>query len=84
METSLPKPEWFSPFSDEVVVLMHRTGFKNIRTAYLETRVEMDCDTATSKLKEWAVHPSWVEEHLNDLKRFGLELPMEHVVFCEK
>jgi len=83
-ETSLPKPEWFSPFSDEVAVLMHRTGFKNIRTAYLETRVEMDYDTAISKLKEWTVHPSWVEEHLNDLKRFGLELPMEHVVFCEK
>ena len=83
-ETSLPKPEWFSPFSDEVAVLMHRTGFKNIRTEYLETKVEMDYDTAISKLKEWTVHPSWVEEHLNDLKRFGLELPMEHVVFCEK
>jgi ubiquinone/menaquinone biosynthesis C-methylase UbiE len=83
-ETSQPKPEWFSPFSDEVAVLMHRTGFKNIRTEYLETRVKIDYDTAISKLKEWTVHPSWVEEHLNELKRFGLELPMEYVVFCEK
>jgi ubiquinone/menaquinone biosynthesis C-methylase UbiE len=84
METSLPKPEWFSPFADEVAVVMHRTGFKNIRTEYFETRVEMDCDAAQRKLKEWAVLPSWIEEHLDDLRRFGLELPMEHVVFCEK
>jgi SAM-dependent methyltransferase len=83
-ETSLPKSEWFSPYSGEVAALMHRTGFINIRTEYLETRVKMDYDTAISKLKEWTVNPSWVEEHLNDLKRFGLELPMEHVVFCEK
>jgi SAM-dependent methyltransferase len=83
-ETSMPRPEWFSPFSDEVAAMMHRTGFKNIRTEYFETRVEMDYDAALKKLKEWAVHPSWIEEHLDDLKRFGLELPMEHMIFCEK
>jgi len=84
METSLPRPEWFSPFSDEIAAMMHRTGFKNIRTEYFETRIEMDYDTAISMLKDWAINPSWIKKHLNDIKRFGLELPMEHVVFCEK
>jgi ubiquinone/menaquinone biosynthesis C-methylase UbiE len=84
METSLPKPEWFSPFSDDVAVAMHRTGFKNIRNEYLETEVKMDYDLALRKLKEWTVHPSWIKEHLASLKRFGLELPMEHVIFGEK
>jgi ubiquinone/menaquinone biosynthesis C-methylase UbiE len=83
-ETSLPKPEWFSPFSDEAAAMMHRTGFKNIRTTYFETRVKMDYDDALKKLKEWTVRPSWIEKHLDDLKRFGLELPMEHVIFCER
>jgi ubiquinone/menaquinone biosynthesis C-methylase UbiE len=84
METSLPRPEWLSPFSDEVAAVMHRTGFKKIRTEYFETRVRMDFDTAISKLKEWTVHPNWIREHLDELRRFGLELPMEHVIFCEK
>jgi ubiquinone/menaquinone biosynthesis C-methylase UbiE len=84
METSLSKPEWFSPFSDEVAVVMHRTGFKNIRTEYFETRVKMDCDIALNMLKEWAINPSWIKEHVNNIKRLGLELPMEHIVFCEK
>jgi ubiquinone/menaquinone biosynthesis C-methylase UbiE len=84
METSLPKPEWLSPFSDEVAAVMHRTGFKKIRTEYFETRVKMDFDTAMSKLKEWTVHPNWIREHLDELRRFGLELPMEHVIFCRK
>lgn len=83
-ETSLPKPEWLSPFSDEVAAVLHRTGFKNIRTEYFETNVKMDYDTAISKLKEWTVHPTWIEGHQDELRRFGLELPMEHVIFCEK
>jgi virulence-associated protein VapD len=84
METSSPKPEWFSPFSDEIAAMMHRTGFKNIRTQYFETRVEMDYDTAINILKEWAINASWIKEHLDNVKRYGLELPMEHIVFCEK
>jgi len=84
METSLPKPEWLSPFSDEVAAVMHRTGFTNIRTEYFETKVKMDFDTAMSKLKEWTVHPNWIRDHLDEVRTFGLELPMEHVLFCKK
>ncbi|MDI6690475.1 MAG: class I SAM-dependent methyltransferase [Candidatus Bathyarchaeota archaeon] len=36
METLTQKYEWFSPFSDEVVVLMHRMGFKDITGKYFE------------------------------------------------
>ncbi len=84
METSLPKPEWPSPFSDEVAAVLHRTGFRDIRTEYFETNVKMDYDTALDKLKEWAVHPTWIEGHQDELRRFGLELPMEHIIFCKK
>jgi ubiquinone/menaquinone biosynthesis C-methylase UbiE len=83
-ETSQPKPEWFSPFSDEVAVLLHKIDFKNIRTEYFETNVKMDYGTALKKLRQWTTHPGFIEKHLDDLKRFGFELPMEHVIFCEK
>jgi len=84
LETMQPKPEWFSPFSDEVAALMHKIGFKNIRVKYFETNVKMDYETAIKKLKEWKTDPAFIQRRLNDIKRHGLEYPMEHVIFCEK
>jgi ubiquinone/menaquinone biosynthesis C-methylase UbiE len=84
LETTQPKPEWFSPFSDETAALMHRVGFKNITVKYFETNVKMGFDTAMKKLKEWKTDPAFIEKRVNDLKKFGLELPMKHVIFCEK
>lgn len=84
LETSQPKPQWFSPFSDEVAALMHKIGFKNITVEYFETNVKMDFSTAIKKLKEWKTDPAFIERRLNDLKRYGLEFPIEHVIFCGK
>lgn len=84
IDTMQPKPEWFSPFSDEVAALMHKTGFRNIRTKYFETNVRWDYEGAIKKLKEWTVDPDFVKRNSDAVRRFGLELPMEHVVFCEK
>jgi len=84
LDTLQPKPDWFSPFSDEVAVFMKKTGFKNIRVKYFETNIKMDFNTAISQLKKWKTDPAFVERHLNDLKRYGLEYPIEHVIFCKK
>jgi ubiquinone/menaquinone biosynthesis C-methylase UbiE len=84
LETLQPKPEWFSPFSDEVAALMHKIGFKNIKVEYFETHVKMNFNKAIEKLKEWKTDPAFIERRLNDLKRYGIEFPMEHVIFCEK
>jgi ubiquinone/menaquinone biosynthesis C-methylase UbiE len=84
LETLQTKPEWFSPFSDEVAALMHKIGFKNIKVEYFETHVKMNFNKAIEKLKEWKTDPAFIERRLNDLKRYGIEFPMEHVIFCEK
>jgi len=84
LETLQPKPEWFSPFSDEVAALMHKIGFKNIKVEYFETNVKMNFNKSIEKLKEWKTDPAFIERRLNDLKRYGMEFPMEHVIFCEK
>jgi ubiquinone/menaquinone biosynthesis C-methylase UbiE len=84
LETMQPKPEWFSPFSDEVAIEMHKIGFKNITVKYFETKLKMDFDTAIRRLKQWKTDPAFIEKRLNDLKKYGLEFPVEHVVFCEK
>jgi ubiquinone/menaquinone biosynthesis C-methylase UbiE len=85
LETSLPKPEWVSPFSDEVAALLHKIGFRNITVKYFETNVKFRrFNTATRKLKEWHVDPTFINEHLQDIKKYGLEYPMEHLIFCKK
>ena len=84
LETTQPKPEWFSPFSDEVAALMHKIGFKNITVKYFETNVKMNFNKSIEKLKEWKTDLAFIERRLNDLKRYGMEFPMEHVIFCQK
>jgi len=84
METLTPKYEWFSPFSDEVAVLMHKIGFKNITVKYFETNVHLPFNYAVKQLKEWNINPTFIEKRMPDLKKYGLEFPMEHIIFCKK
>lgn len=84
LETSLPKPAWFSPFSDEVASLMHKTGFENMTVKYFETNVKMDSSRAIEKLKSWNIDPVFIQRRSQDIEKHGLELPMEHIIFCEK
>jgi len=78
------KPEWFSPYSDEVAALMHKISFKNVRVKYFETNVKMSCNEAINRLKRWKTDKTFIQNHLSDLKKNGLQLPLEHVIFCEK
>jgi len=84
LETSLPRPPWVSPFSDEVAAFLHKIGFKDIAVRYFETNVKMGFNAALKKLKQWHIDPVFVKEHLQDIKRYGLEYPMEHLIFCRK
>lgn len=85
LETSLPRPEWVSPFSDEVAALLHKIGFKEITVKYFETNVRIKSfREVLRKLKQWHVDSVFVEEHLQSIRRYGLEYPMEHLIFCKK
>jgi ubiquinone/menaquinone biosynthesis C-methylase UbiE len=85
LETSLPRPEWVSPFSDEVAALLHKIGFRDITVTYFETNVRFKgLNVALRKLRQWHVDPVFIKEHLQDIKRHGLEYPMEHLIFCKK
>lgn len=84
LETVKPEPKWFSPSSHEVAMLVRRTGFKNLVVKYFETNVKMSYSLAIKKLKEWKINPTFVERRWKELKRYGLEFPKEHVIFCNK
>ncbi len=84
LDTSLPKPEWFSPNSDEVAALLHKIGFKNITVKYFETSIHMNYEGAIQTFQDWTVDPKFIEKHKKDLQTYGIETPMEHVIFCNK
>jgi len=85
LETSLPKPPWVSPCSDEVAALLHKIGFRDIIVRYFETNVKFrSFNVALRKLKQWYIDPKFVKEHLQEIRRYGLEYPMEHLIFCRK
>jgi ubiquinone/menaquinone biosynthesis C-methylase UbiE len=84
-ETSLPRPEWVSPFSDQVSAQLHKIGFKDITVKYFETNVKFHgFNVALKKLRQWHVDSAFIKERLQDIKRYGLEYPMEHLIFCRK
>jgi hypothetical protein len=52
---------------------------------YFETNVKFTgLDEALGKLRQWHVDPAFIKEHLEDVKKYGLEYPMEHLIFCRK
>lgn len=84
LETPTPKPEWFSPPTDEVAAFLHRLNFKNITAVYFETNVRFGFDEAVEQLRKWTIDPRFVEDHIDELRRYGLEFPIEPFIFCSK
>jgi ubiquinone/menaquinone biosynthesis C-methylase UbiE len=84
MRTLTQKYEWFSPFSDEVAALMHKIGFKDITVKYFETNVRLPFKEALKQFKAWNINPTFIEKRMEELKKYGIEFPMEHIIFCKK
>ena len=84
METMTPRPMWFSPAADEIAVNLHKAGFTKIHVKYFETNLKLGFDIAMKQLIKWKTEPRFLAEYEKDLRRYGLEYPVEHVVFCEK
>lgn len=83
LESLKPKPKWFSPFSDEIAALLHKIGFKDIIVKYFESNVKMSYKEAIAYLKGW-VKKDFIKTHQKQLKKHGIEYPIEHVIFCKK
>jgi len=84
LETSTPKPGWFSPPTDEVVALLHGLNFRNITAVYFETNVRFGFDEAVDQLRKWTVDPRFIEDHIDELRRYGVEFPIEPFIFCTR
>lgn len=76
--------EWFSPPADVLAGMLHQAGFSNIGVAYFEETLHFSGDRAVEQVQEWVTKPVFFEKYSEDLRKHGLEFPMEQVVYCQK
>ena len=83
-EILTPKYIWFSPCADEVVALMHKIRFKEFKIKYFDTNVSLTFTDALEELKGWGLDEKFLKNYNDDLKKYGLEYPLTHVIICRK
>ena len=84
METMVPRPSWFSPTADEITVNLRRTDFTKIHVKYFETNFKLGFNIAVRQLRRWKTAPAFLSRYEKELRKYGLEYPLEHVVSCER
>lgn len=82
-EPVFPK-EWFSPPADELAGMLHQAGFSTIGVSYFEESIKFEGEVAFEQVQSWVTKPEFFEKYGDDLKEYGLEYPMEQVVYCQK
>lgn len=79
--TSTPSKFW-NP--DELIVVMDHVGFEQFSTTYFDTTMRLRYPAAVEELRNWGVRESFLKRNDSLLRRYGIELPFEHIVTCRK
>lgn len=79
--TETPSKFW-NP--DDLFVATERAGFRDFSTIYFETTMRLKYSAAVEELRNWGVRESFLRQNDNLLRRYGIELPFEHVVRCRR
>ncbi len=69
---------------DELSSLMRIAGFHQVSASYFEATVSMGYETAIKELHNWGVRESFLNRNGRLLRRYGIQLPFEHVIRCQK
>lgn len=69
---------------DQLFNFTKNAGFHNFQVSYFDATVDFGYDTAIAELRTWGVTERFFKHYERSLKRYGIQLPYEHVVQCEK
>ena len=69
---------------DELSALMRAANFHRVSVSYFQTTMSIGYQAAVAELRNWGVRESFLKRNNRLLKRYGIELPFEHVIRCEK
>jgi ubiquinone/menaquinone biosynthesis C-methylase UbiE len=74
-------PSW-TP--DQLFLLMNRSGFRNFAAVYFDVTINFGYTAAREELRSWGASPTLLRQSDRMLRKYGLQLPIEHIVHCEK
>ncbi|HYY92738.1 MAG TPA: class I SAM-dependent methyltransferase [Candidatus Dormibacteraeota bacterium] len=69
---------------DELSSLMRATGFQQVCAGYFETSMSLGYEAAVRELQNWGVRRAFLKRNDRLLRRYGIQLPFEHVIRCQK
>ncbi len=69
---------------DEISGLMISTGFNNVDVSFFESTMSLEYEVALKELRTWGVRESFLKRNDMLLRRYGIQLPFEHVIRGQK
>lgn len=76
--------EWFSPPADVLAGMLHKAGFFTIKILYFDELLRFEGEAAFEQIRMWETDPTFLEKYADEVREYGLEYPMEQVVYCCK
>lgn len=76
--------EWFSPPADELAGMLHEAGFSHIHVHYFEEVLTFKGEAAFDRIEKWVTKPEFLEKYSKEVEEYGLEYPMEQVIWAQK
>jgi SAM-dependent methyltransferase len=65
---------------DEISELMMSIGFSDVEVSFFESTIFLVYEVALKELRDWGVRESFLKRNDRLLRRYGIELPFEHVI----
>ncbi|OLD02681.1 hypothetical protein AUG19_05400 [archaeon 13_1_20CM_2_54_9] len=69
---------------DRLSGLAREAGFRAVSVSYFETTMKFSYSSALSELRSWGVRESFLRRNDRLLRQYGIELPFEHLIKCQK
>ena len=69
---------------DQLFNYTKQAGFHGFQVSYFDATVDFGYETAIGELRSWGVTEPFLKHYERSLKRYGIQLPNEHIVRCEK
>ncbi len=74
-------PSW-NP--DQLYIQALRAGFRGIKIYYFDTTLRFQGEAAEREVESWAPAKHFLPKNKHVLRRHGMQLPPEHIIFCHK
>jgi len=83
-EEDLSEIPWFSPPAEELAKISYKCGFREINLDYIKLPIKFKNTAALGLLRRWQTKNEFIDKYHAELTEFGIEFPMEQILYCRK